>query len=84
MAYYILTEPESSRIKRQVLMRSVVKSRRKNIRKSAEYINDDPEMESFTLSLQQHQQNIMDLVKYTAWYEKSREIVDNLTRRNLD
>ena len=44
-------------------MRSVVKSRRKNIGQSDEYVNDDPELESFTLSLERHQQNIKYLVK---------------------
>ena len=56
-------EHQSNRIKQQVLMRSVVKSRRKNIGQSNEYVNDDPELESFTLSLERHQHNIKDLVK---------------------
>ena len=38
-------------------MRSVVKTRRQNIGRSAEYVNEDPETEFFPLSLQEHQQN---------------------------
>jgi hypothetical protein len=55
MTYYILTEPENKRIRRQVLMRSVIRSRRKNIGQATEYVNENPDMESFTLSLSEHQ-----------------------------
>ena len=51
MTYYILTEPEDMTIRRQVLVRSVIKSRRKNVGMETEYVNDNAEMESFTLSL---------------------------------
>jgi len=51
MTYYILTEPDSPKVERQVLMRSVIRTRRKNIGEETEYVNDNPEMESFTLSL---------------------------------
>ena len=51
MTYFVLTKPDSPTIKRQVLMRSVVKSRRKDIGQQSEYVNDNPDMESFTLSL---------------------------------
>ena len=58
MTYYILTEPENKHTKRQVLMRSVVKTRRKNIGLHTEYVNDTPEMESFTLSLEEVNSNL--------------------------
>jgi hypothetical protein len=51
MTYYILTEPDDLQKRRQVLMRSVIKSRRKNVGTETEYVNDNPSMESFTLSL---------------------------------
>ena len=51
MTYYILTEPDNPKEKRQVLMRSVIKSRRKDIGTETEYVNENPDMESFTLSL---------------------------------
>ena len=53
MTYYILTEPDDPKIKRQVLMRSVIKSRRKNIGENSEYVNENPSMETFTSSLSQ-------------------------------
>ena len=49
--YYILTEPDKGR--RQVLMRSVVKTRRKHIGMTTEYVNNNPNMESFTMSLEE-------------------------------
>ena len=49
--YYVLTEPEDTKTKRQVLMRSVVKTRRKDVGKQSECVNNNPDMESFTLSL---------------------------------
>ena len=51
MTYYVLTEPDDPALKRQVLMRSVIKSRRKDIGTTSEYVNDNPDMESFTVSL---------------------------------
>lgn len=51
MTYFILTEPDSPKEKRQVLMRSVIRTRRKNIGQDDEYVNDNPSMESFTISL---------------------------------
>ena len=51
MTYYILTEPDLPKAKRQVLMRSVIKTRRQNIGTTAEYVNSNPATESFTLSL---------------------------------
>ena len=52
MTYYILTEPTKGR--KQVLMRSVVKTRRKNIGTKEEFTNNDPQYESFTLSIDEH------------------------------
>ena len=51
MTYYVLTEPDSAKTRRQVLMRSVIKTRRKNIGQHGEHVNNNPDMESFTLSL---------------------------------
>ena len=51
----ILTEPDKSSIPRKVLMRSVVKTRRRDIGLSTEHVNEDPDMESFTLSLAESQ-----------------------------
>ena len=51
MTYHILTEPTSTSIPRKVLMRSVAQTRRRNAGKSTEYVNEDPAVESFTLSL---------------------------------
>ena len=60
MTYYILTEPTSTKVKRQVLMRSIVKTRRKHVGKTTEYVNDDSSMESFTLSLSESTRNQQD------------------------
>ena len=51
----ILTEPDKCSISGKVLMRSVVKTRRRDIGKSTEHVNNDPDMESFTLSLAESQ-----------------------------
>ena len=61
MTYYVLTEPDSTKQKKQILMRSVVKTRRKNIGQVSEYINDNPDMESFTLSLSESIRNAQDI-----------------------
>jgi hypothetical protein len=61
MTYYILTEPELAKTKRQILMRSVIKTRRKNIGATDEYINDNPDMEKFTLSLTEATRNRNDI-----------------------
>ena len=61
MTYYVLTEPTSTKVKRQVLMRSVVKTRRKHIGKTTEYVNDDSSMENFTLSLSESMRNQQDI-----------------------
>ena len=58
MTYYVLTEPDDPKAKRQVLMRSVVKSRRKDIGTTSEYVNDNPDMESFTISLSESLANV--------------------------
>ena len=58
MTYYVLTKPNDPTVKRQLLMRSVVKSRRKDIRTTSEYVNNNPDMESFTLSLSQSLTNV--------------------------
>jgi hypothetical protein len=57
MTYYILTEPPPPE-KKQVLMRSVIRTRRENIGKHTEYVNDDPNKVSFTLSLSEHVQHV--------------------------
>ena len=51
--YFILTEPDDPKASRQLLMRSVIKSRRKQIGTPTEYVNDNPHMDSFTLTLSQ-------------------------------
>ena len=51
MTYYIITEPDDPKVRRQILMRSVLKTRRKNIGTQSEYVNENPDMETFTLSL---------------------------------
>ena len=52
MTYYIMTEPDKR--KKQVLMRSVIKTRRKNIGSKEEFTNNNSESESFTLSIDEH------------------------------
>ena len=49
--YHIITETDNPSAKRQVIMRSVIKTRRKHVGKPDEHVNDNPDMESFTLSL---------------------------------
>ena len=41
-------------------MRSIVKTRRKHVGKTTEYVNDDSSMESFTLSLSESTRNQQD------------------------
>ena len=45
--YYIQTEKDMGEGRNQVLIRSLIKSRRKNIGTPAEYVNDDPELADF-------------------------------------
>ena len=47
----IVTKTDNPSAKRQVIMRSVIKTRRKHVGKPDEHVNDNPDMESFTLSL---------------------------------
>ena len=61
MTYYILTEPTETHKRRQVLMRSVVRTRRRKIGTDDEYVNDDPAAVPFTMSLSEHQQNLDDV-----------------------
>ena len=49
--YHIITETDNPSAKRQVIMRSVIKTWCKNVGKPDKYVNDNPNMESFTLSL---------------------------------
>jgi len=61
MTYYILTEPTEKHKRSQVLMRSVVRTRRRKIGTDDEYVNDDPAAVPFTMSLAEHQQNLNDI-----------------------
>ncbi|MGH7955291.1 MAG: hypothetical protein ACREOZ_04955 [Gloeomargaritales cyanobacterium] len=49
MTYYIETEKESGEGRNVVLIRSTIKTRRKNIGKPADYTNDDPQYANFYL-----------------------------------
>ena len=66
MTYFILTEPDESNVRRQVLMRSVVKTRRKNIGTSSEYVNENPDMESFTLSIADKLKNNKQVLEHDS------------------
>ena len=50
MTYYIQTEKEPDEGRDVILVRSVLKSRRKNIGEPNEYINDDPQYAEFNLT----------------------------------
>ena len=54
---YILTEPEDKKTKRQVLMRSTVRTQRKYIGTLDKYVNDNAEGTSFVLSLSEQLKN---------------------------
>ena len=66
MTYFILTEPDEPNVRRQVLMRSVVKTRRKNIGTSSEYVNENPDMESFTLSIADKLKNNKQVLEHDS------------------
>ena len=66
MMYYILTKPDDPKVRRQVLMRSVVKTRRKNIGTSSEYVNENPDMESFTLCITDKLKNNKQILEHDS------------------
>ena len=50
MTYFIETEPEKKGQRAQILVRSIIKSRRQNIGSPVEYVNDEPALVEFYLS----------------------------------
>jgi hypothetical protein len=50
LTYYIETEKEKGEGPKRVLIRSIIRTRRKNIGKDTEYTKDDPEYSVFFLS----------------------------------
>ena len=60
MTYYIETEKAKSEGRNTILIRSVIKTRRKNIGKEEEYVNDDPQYADFFLSEEEEQRTTED------------------------
>ena len=83
MTYYIITEKDKG--KNVILVRSVIKTRRINIGKVTEYVNNDPEYATF--SLDQHvnesfnSSNIKELIQdsgeISSQSEKEKDIEDS-------
>ena len=83
MTYYIIIEKDKG--KNVILVRSVIKTRRINIGKVTEYVNNDPEYATF--SLDQHvnesfnSSNIKELIQdsgeISSQSEKEKDIEDS-------
>ena len=80
MTYYIETEKEKGQGRNVVLIRSVIRSRRKNIGKENEYVNDDPKYAEFFLTEDEdelvNQDTPSDLARGEASDDNSPELID--------
>ena len=86
MTYYIETEQESKSDKRCniILVRSIIRTRRKNIGTKDEYVNNDPSLADFFLSRPELETNHEDIMVDKVTAEDIWQTWTNLSRHFLN